>query len=433
MKIILNTLLAFLAIFCSMELWVIKIGSVTLFFYEIFIILFIVFGLIYFLEKKTVSIPKGPLRNVLLFYSAWFLLILFSYFLIDFSITASIDQYIKNFLGLSIYILFSILAIIYIFEQDQEFIRKLLKIYLASCLVAGLYSIAEVTTALYGFDLNKEVFSRISIGASLDDEPLYYEWMNFFQAQGWSGVMANGVYMLTAIPLFMIAKPFNHQIINRIGVTICSVVVFLTLSKSAITSLLIILGIIFLRTPGVVIRGFIPIFFIGTIFSVLFIIFQEQILILVDSRIAGFSLGGRIEVYVPLLESIGNQPFGYGLGQFYVHSTYANTIDWSYFQNIGYTETEARLVYSNAHSNWLNWLFEYGILGTQVFVLFYAWLLVKLFLTPTREALAVFASILAILLASFVHTVLGHFFVFFFTIISISFLYQRTNFEKNQN
>ena len=68
MKAILNTLLIFLAIICAMELWAFNIGGLTIFFYEIIVIVIIGLILLYFLIIGKISLPKGPIRNVLLFY-----------------------------------------------------------------------------------------------------------------------------------------------------------------------------------------------------------------------------------------------------------------------------------------------------------------------------------------------------------------------------
>ena len=438
MKAIVNSLLIFLAIICAMELWVFNIGGLRIFFYEIIAIFIIGLILLYFLIIGKITLPKGPIRNVLLFYSLWFFLALLSYFLIDFKIIGSTEQYLKNFLSISIYIIFSIATILYLIQHDPEFIKKILKIYLGACIASAIYSVIEVTSAFYGFDLSKGIFSVISIGSDPSDEPFYYQWDIFFRAKGWGGIAVNGTYMLTAIPFLMITKPFDRQIINRAGLIICIIALFLTISKSAIVCFFMVLAVIFLRRPSIVLRGFFSLLIVISCFAGLFAFFYEPILILFESRggLSGFTdVSGRIEVYIPILEAIAEHPFGYGLGQYFVHSTNANTIDFSSFSALGYSESQARIAYENTHSDWLNWLFEFGLLGVQVFILFYGWLVVKLAMMKTKEATALLAVILAIIISGFFHTIMSHFFIFFFTMISTLSLFhgQHENAQKLSN
>ena len=230
MSLIIRLFLMLTVFTASMEYWSYSFGF-RLHIFEIFASLFIFFFFVRFLLVREIILPTHNLKVLSFFLLILFSLTILSFFLIDVSMEMAVEQYFKILMYKSVYILFFLSLIIFVNNLGYKYAESLLKVFVISAVGAGIFSFAEVTLALSGFDLPGLVFGFLGVS---HDGKLVVEFQDFFRAGGWAGINLHAALMLSVIPVLIVGKPFKKDYLNHIGLTICIFSLLITMSRSAI-------------------------------------------------------------------------------------------------------------------------------------------------------------------------------------------------------
>lgn len=421
---ILDLLLTFIMFICAMRYWQYDLGAVRLTAVDITTLMFDYIAVIYFWNQGYFTVQKGVSRTLILFNISIFCMSVLSFFLIDKSSDLAMEQYTKGVISLASLLLFITLFVLYLERMTQHQIEVLVRTYIFGAVASSVWSIAEVYLGLSGVDLNRMTFGAIS--TYKEEGSFMYEWGNFFRSSGFAGVNAQGTYVMSVIPLLLIWEPIKQRHYNSIALILCFIGVLLTMSKNALLGLAASVLFILIYRPRfllgryrLILASLLPLALMAVVLwdDVVYFFSTRFGDLLIDS--ANFA-NGRKEIYYPTLDAIFRHPLGYGLGQFYVHITSKDTIDLSAIvAQTGLSEYEARAAFANAHNNWLNWLFEFGISGLILLICYYVWIVWSLARSGARLAVAAASSVIGLMVSGFFNSTLDQFSVQLFAVLML--------------
>ena len=375
----LNFLLVALIFTCAMRNWQYFIG-VRIMIYDIFLLLIS----ITFLASRITGRQVHELPTALKISVKW-LWIIFFLGIMTFPVVWYISlpspwgMYLKGTVSSLLYTAGLTIIIFYVNSQPEQLINKLLKIYILGATVSALFCILEIALALQGIDLGKIVFGTISTYRDpyALEKPFYYEWSLFFRAAGVAGVNAQGTYLASVIPLLLFTKPFRSTWKNQLTATICLLALALTMSRTALFSL--VAGITIYAWFGLK-HSIKPIWYLllaALPLIVLFMTFKLETLSLLETRGLGQSFeitaANRTKIAVTTFNSLLSYPFGYGLNQYAAVVKQSDIIDFSEVDKLFPNRKlwQNRLDYENIHNSFLTILSEGGWLLLIANIAFY--------------------------------------------------------------
>jgi O-antigen ligase len=431
MKRFLCLILTFIMFICAMKYWQYDLGVIRISAVDIATITFDMIAIIFFLSNlEHYKAPEKESRTFILFNISILYLAVLSFCLIDFNSEMALDQYIKGLIWLGAQTLFIILFILVLLTLPPEKIQNLVRIYIFAVASSAVWSFAELYLAVNGIDLNQETFGVISTYNKSKEVSFLFEWSDFFRANGFAGTNSQGSYVLSAIPIILLWKPFKRDWQNIFALIVCIIGMLATMSKNALLGLFTSFLLIFFCQPTLLIKQVRWIILSLIPLALIIASYWDIAVILFDSRFGSIfesvsNIGaGRKEIYIPTLNAIMEHPYGFGLGQFYVHITSKDTIDLTTMMNLtDWSEAETRMAFANIHSNWLNWLFEYGLVGIVLFIYYYAWVVVSILRKGTIHAIAAASSIIGLIVTSFFNNTLDQFNIQLFIVLMFMFVF----------
>ncbi len=377
-RTLLNGLLIVLAFTCAMRHWQYYLFGVRLGIYEIVLLLFIGLFVVRVALSGRIVLPRRPLSRPVLWMLVIVVLAVLSGLLIDWSLAPqSTIAYLQSIAYISVYFLGLAAVVSHLASESGEIASKVLRVYIIGAAVSSVYSVAEVTLALSGYDLTRAVFGTLSVyRPGGEEKPFYYEWADFFRAAGFAGVNAQATYVASVIPLLLFGRPFRSRTTDLVLAALCVVGLALTWSRTGLLVLLTAVLLYGFMRPERIVRAVLPLS-LAVLLPLLIpaAMFYEEVLALIQTRTyesVGDIGAGRKDLYSQVLRSVFYHPLGHGVGQYYVVTQRTDEIDVTRLDAYAWmAEHEVRDAYANVHSSWINWLFEGGPLLTAAYFLFF--------------------------------------------------------------
>jgi O-antigen ligase len=419
----LATFLGFILFISAMRFWQFDLDFVRISAAEAAALLFNFFALIYFLFAGRTLLPRGIPRRFVLWNICLFSMAMASAAFIDWNLELAGDQYFKNLSSQFAQLVFLVFMVLVLIELGQRRTHQLLRVYMSAAILSGLWCVTEVFLASHDIELNRITFGAIS--TYRDEIAFTFEWDAFFRATGFAGVNAQATYLMSVIPLLLVCRPFEREWLNLFGISSCLLGIALTMSKNGFFCLIISLAFLLFCKPALLGRWARGILIAVIPLVVAADLFWQYVVPLFNTRINvdTFTLSqlfsGRKDIYAATLEAVLSQPWGYGLGQFFVHISGTDTIDLTpVVLTLEVNTAAARGLFANLHNNWLNWTFEFGFAGGLLYLWFYVWILRTMMKTQTALAWASAASLLGLMLASCFNQTINQFSVQVFIVLT---------------